>query len=99
MSAESGVFGYAAGASGTVTPPKGAIIKQIVAHSAAGGTVVIFGGASIPIIATAAPTRLAYRHALLQARNDTTTSGSQDIVFATTDSYYVDWYAPIGAPA
>ena len=46
------VIFVAAGASGTVTLPEGAIITLIRAHSTAGGTCTIFGGDSIPIVAT-----------------------------------------------
>jgi hypothetical protein len=88
----SGLFGYKSGTAATVTVPKGAVVLQIVVHAtASAATVVIFGGTSIPIIAGAPPTQLLFQHDMLQSQNDTTTSGSQDIVFVNTDSYYVDW--------
>jgi hypothetical protein len=86
------VWGYKAGASGTLTAgteiPKGALIEQIVVHSTAGGTVTIGGGNSLPIIANAASTHL--RFALAPLRNATA------IVFTGTDSYFVSYYAQAG---
>ena len=66
-------------------------MPQIVVHSTAAGTVTIFGGASIPIIAAAAPTHIAFRHTLVQAGNNVPTPGSQDVVFTGTDSYFVEF--------
>lgn len=83
-----GKFTYYAGASGTVTLPSGATVKQIVVHSTAGGTVTIFGGAAIPIIAGTGTIAFRFGHDNLVARQ--TASGSGDIVFAGTDSYYVE---------
>lgn len=85
-----GTMGYSAGASGTATIPKGASVLQIVAHSTAGGTLTIFGGASIPIVANT-PFSAAYRHRNWAAADNTVNAGTQDLVFSGTDSFYVEW--------
>jgi hypothetical protein len=82
-----GKYTYAAGASGTVTLATGATLKQIVAHSTAGGTITIFGGASIPIIAG---TAIALRFIHDNAVAGETSTASAAIVFTGTDSYYVE---------
>lgn len=82
-----GKFIYYAGASGTVTLPTGATVKQIVAHSTAGGTIVIFGGPSFPVIAgTGVALRMMHDQCVAQQ----TSSGGLTIVFTGTDSYYVE---------
>lgn len=81
-----GTWAYAAGASGTVTIPKGAMIVQIVAiDTAGGGTVVIFGGTAIPIT-PAVPLVLRFNHDLCNSKNS-----AQDIVFTGTDSYFIEY--------
>lgn len=83
---------YAAGASGTVTVPSGGILIKVWCHSTAGGTLTIFGGASIPIIGGAAPFELDNKHANFAASG----SGSNaQIVFTGTDSYFVHWVLPV----
>jgi hypothetical protein len=87
-----GTWGYLAGTTGTVVVPQGARVIQIVAHaSSAGAALLIFNGDSIPVIDGAAPLVLPFLHGLLQSGNDTTTAGSQDIVFSNTDSYFVEY--------
>ena len=88
-----GTWGYSvATTAATMTIPAGAIVTQIVIHSTAGGTLQIFGGASITLIASATtPTILRFLHGLAQSQNNTTTSGSQNIVFTGTDSVFVEW--------
>lgn len=87
-----GTWGYAAGTTGTVTVPKGARVVSIAVHSSAGsGSLVIFNGATIPVVNGAPPLVLSFLHGLLQSGNDTTTAGSQDLVFANTDSYFVEY--------
>jgi hypothetical protein len=86
-----GKFIYYAGASGTVTLPPGATIKQIVAHSTAGGTITIFGGASIPVIAG---TMISLRFVHNNCVSKETANNSADIVFTGTDSYYVETLGP-----
>lgn len=81
-----GTWGYSAGASGTVTIAAGAKVIQIIVHSTAAGTMTIFGGASIPIIATAQPVAFRFIHTLVQA-----TAAAQTIVFTGTDSYFIEW--------
>lgn len=86
-----GKFAYFAGASGTVTLPAGATVKQIVAHSTAGGTITIFGGASFPVIAgTGVALRFVHDHCVAKE----TSANSADIVFTGTDSYYVETLGP-----
>lgn len=74
---------YAAGASGTVNVPSGSSTIAITAHSTAGGSVAIGGGASIPIPANG------------QFFDGATSyPGPLAIVFAGTDQYYVSWATP-----
>lgn len=82
-----GKFIYYAGAAGTVTLPAGATVKQIIAHSSAGGTVTIFGGTAVPVIAG---TGVAFRFNHDNAVAAETSSGGATIVFSGTDSYYVE---------
>lgn len=82
-----GKFAYFAGASGTVTIPNGATVKQIVVHSSVGGTVTIFGGQSIPVIAGSG---FALRMVHDQCVGGQTAGGGGTIVFTGTDSYYVE---------
>lgn len=87
-----GKFRYFAGASGTVTIPAGATVKQIVAHSTAGGSITIFAGASFPVIAgTGVALRMVHDNCVSA---ETETTGSQAIVFTGTDSYYVETIGP-----
>jgi hypothetical protein len=76
---------YYAGAAGTVTVGFGEVLHIIVVHSTAGGTFTIFGGASIPVIATAAPTTYQFYHTLFQSNS----ANGGTIVFTGTDSYFV----------
>ena len=85
-----GKWVYKAGASGTVTLPKGARLVSIVVHSTAGGTVTIFGGDSIPVVAAVAPMHLPILGETAVAPSSSA-SGAQDIVFETTDSYFVEY--------
>jgi hypothetical protein len=82
-----GKFTYYGGASGTVTLPNGATVKSIVVHSTSGGTVTIFGGDTIPVPA-------GYGFGLRMSHENCvagqTAGGSAAIVFAGTDSYYVE---------
>ena len=88
MSMWTGLIGapvYAAGTSGTVTLPVGASIISIRAHSTAGGTVTIFGGDAIPIVATF-DLDLQFNHRLWVLK-----SGAQTVVFTTTTSYFIEY--------
>lgn len=80
---------YAAGASGTVTLPSGAVLIKVLCRSSAGGTLTIFGGASIPIIANAASFDLDLKHANFVAQGTANT-----LVFTGTDSYFVHYVRP-----
>lgn len=80
-----GTWAYASGANGSISLPKGARILQLVARSAAGGSVSIFGGSAIPLIAGAPPLVLRFDHDLA------TNPLSQALVFTTTDSYFVEY--------
>lgn len=89
-----GKFQYYAGASGTVNLDDGATLKQIVAHSTAGGTITIFGGASIPVIAgTSIALRFIHDNAVAK-QTAQTAGGSHAVVFTGTDSYYVETIGP-----
>ncbi len=81
-----GAVGYAAGTAGSVTVPEGAVLTCIIAHSTSGGTLTIFGGASIPIIANANPTTFQFFHTLHQANIN-----GQTVVLTGTDMYFVEW--------
>lgn len=85
-----GNWAYAAGTSGTVTLPEGATVLQIAAHSTAGGTVVIFGGATITITATFDFVRHPVEPSMMVAR----TGSADEIVFTGTTSYYVEYVYP-----
>lgn len=80
---------YHAGTSGTVTIPKGAVVIRIIAHSASTGSLTIFGGDSIPVLTSGL--NIAFQHQLWRSFNNSTTSGSQDLVFTTTDMYFVEY--------
>lgn len=83
-----GTPGYFAGASGTVTLPPSATLVRVWCRSTAGGTLTIFGGQSIPIIANAAPFDLDLKHALFTATSAGTLA---QLVFTGTDSYFVHY--------
>lgn len=92
MFQRTGRRGYKAGANGTVTLPKGAILLQVVAHASAGGaTMSIFGGDAMPVINGAPPTVIPFLNENWQARDNAASAGSQDVVFTGTDSYFVEW--------
>lgn len=87
-----GSFAYQAGTSGTVTVPRGATIKAIYAHSTAGGTITIFGGPAITVVAaTGIALRFVHDNLVSAA---TQNNGSRAIVFTGTDSYYVEYLGP-----
>ncbi len=83
-----GRSGYLAGTAGTCTLPVGACVLQIVAHATAAGTISIFGGASIPVVAGTQFT-LDMKDTLLSAA--ATGGGPNTMVFTGTDSYFVRW--------
>jgi hypothetical protein len=89
-----GRWEYKAGASGTVTIPKGAAVVELSAHSTAGGaTVAIFGHDAIPI---AAADRFVMRpgHLLVApplTGDDPAVAGFDQIVFTGTDSFFGAW--------
>lgn len=84
-----GNWAYAAGTAGTVTLPVGAYITHIYARSTAGGSIVIFGGNTIPIVAATDFYRDPVEHSLMVAK-----TGANTIVFTTTTSYYVEYVSP-----
>lgn len=84
-----GKWAYQAGAAGTVTLPEGAVVVQIYARSTAGGTVAIFGGTAIPIIATTDFYRLPCNPSQMVVP-----SSNKTIVFTTTTSYFVEYITP-----
>lgn len=84
-----GAYGYAAGANGSPTLPKGAQITKIIAHASAGGaTVAINGGDAIPVINGAEWLNISLGHLLLTAKTTT------PVVFTGTDSFYIEWINP-----
>lgn len=83
-----GVAGYFAGASGTVTLPATAALVRVWCRSTAGGTLAIFGGQSIPIVANAAPFELDLKHLLFAASG---AGSAAQLVFTGTDSYFVHY--------
>ena len=88
MNPSFGQFAYAAGASGTVTVPKGATVVGIRAQSAdAAGTVAIFGGTAIPVVGAAANWRQFDQR--FDPGEVVAKTGAQDIVFTSTVSYFV----------
>lgn len=83
-----GTPGYSAGASGTVTIPPNGVLVKVWCRSTAGGTLTIFGGASIPIVAGSAPFDLDLKHCLFAASGS---GASAQLVFTGTDSYFVHY--------
>lgn len=71
---------YRAGVSGTLAVPASQNVTAIAAHSTAGGSVTIFGGDSIPILAN---TQFG------DGMDGAPFTGGGDLVFTGTDSYYV----------
>ncbi len=88
----SGVPGYAAGTSGTASIPAGAIIISIFATATSAASIVLFGGASIPVPA-GTTFNVDFKHALWTVRGPGSTASSQ-IVFANTTSYFVQYVQP-----
>ena len=84
--------GYFAGSSGTVTLPPNAALVRVWCRSASGGTLTIFGGQSIPLVAGAPPFDLDLKHVLFAAHG---AGASAQLVFTGTDSYFVH-YAKAG---
>ena len=81
-----------AGAAGTVTVPPGGHVLQIIAHSSnASATVAIFGGTAIPL-----PNVNTYWHYQPQHLSTTAQAASNTIVFALTQSYFVEVALPVG---
>jgi hypothetical protein len=80
---------YAAGASGTVTIPAGMQLLQVHAHATSAGTVVIFGGASIPIPAGAG-WGWQIQH-LNWVSGSARFSNALTLVFTGTDAYFVEY--------
>jgi hypothetical protein len=81
------VFQYAGTAAGTVTIDAGVALHQIIAHATTtNGTIVIFGGPTITVIAGAPPLVIQFMHTLVRA-----TSAAATVVFggAGLDSYFI----------
>lgn len=87
-----GRHGFVAGTNGTATVPAGARVIQIVAQASVPGTasLVIFGNSAqtVPIYSEI---ELRFQHLLMQAGNNGSVTGSQDLVFTNTDSYFVEY--------
>ena len=80
--------GYTGITSGTVTLPTSAVLIRVWCRSATGGTLTIFGGQSIPIIANAAPFEVDFKHALFAASGS---GASAQLIFTNTDSAFAHW--------
>jgi hypothetical protein len=78
-------FQYA-GAAGTVTLSDGEIVYMVVVYSTGGGSWTMFGGPSIPVVATAAPQNYQFDHTLFVAP----WGGSNTLVFTGTNHYFVN---------
>lgn len=81
-----GTWAYASGSSGTVTVPVGARIVQVMSHSTAGGTITMFGGSSIPVVAG-----VGFSMYFMHSLNTSQKSPNNTIVFTSTDIYYVEY--------
>ena len=88
---------YKAGASGTVTVPKGARLLRVMAAGTSAGTLTIFGGDSLPIPANM-PVTIPFLHQMAVSGDNAVTSGSQNLVFASTTMYYVEYMQNLGGP-
>lgn len=86
-----GTVKYRAGASGTVTLDPGEHLLSVTAHATSAGTLVIFGGDSIPLPASAQYFQMRFKHLNLSAK-----TGKTDLVFTSTDSYVVESVVPYG---
>lgn len=87
-------WNYAAGASGTVTLPAGAVVLSIRAESyAANGSVAIFGGTAIPIDGATPASGHAFAMLYFPSQQCVAQgSGTAlQIVFANTVSYFVEY--------
>ncbi len=80
-----GSWAYKTGTAATVSMLEGETIISIIAYSAAGGTVAIFGGGNIPIAADKF-FAINFNHTLCVCG-----SGNKDIVFTTTTMYFVEY--------
>lgn len=87
-------YGSPAGGNGTVTVDPGGILHMLIVHSTAGGTVTIFGGATIPVVAGANPTVIQFLHLDYVA-----TAAANTIVGTGTDMLFVHWIRPGHAAA
>lgn len=88
-----GEWTYQAGASGTFTVPSGARVLSVIASAATGGgggTLTIFGGASIPIGAGETK-ELRFLHALCIPKPGV---GGTAIVATGTDSVFIEQVKP-----
>ena len=84
--------GYLAGAAGIAQLPSGASVLSIIAHATAAGSMVMFGGPSMPIVAGQQFVWSA-RHTNWQAQG-TTGGASTEIIFTGTDSYFIEYVTP-----
>jgi len=90
-----GIWGYAAGANGTVQVPPGSTVLQIIAWSSGGSpTVTVFGGSAIPLPATSEPFVMRFNTDLVQARG---AGAAAAIVFSSgVTGYFVEYCEPQG---
>ena len=88
-----GTFTYQAGTSGTVTLPSGASIHYISTVSTAGGSLTIFGGPSIPLVANV-PFTFDPKSDIVQASSKQASGfgSALTLVFTGTVSYFVSYF-------
>lgn len=89
-----------AGASGTVAIPAGGHVIGITAHCTSAGTVAIWDGAGgVVTIPVPASTWFVYdpKHLNTTANGSTSAADQRQIVFTTTDSYFVEVVLPSGS--
>lgn len=91
-----GTLTYQAGVSGTFTLPLGAKVTQIIVQGGGGaGSLTIFGGASIPLVANAT-WHAQENHQLMVPVPAASNLGTQDIVATGTASVYIEYTKPSG---
>ena len=86
-----GQWSYQSGAAGTFTIPSGARVLQVVCHATTAGTLVIFGGPSIPV-AAGEEKLLRFLHALCLPQPGV--AANQQIVATGTDSIFIEYVRP-----
>jgi len=88
-------FSYAAGASGTVTVPSGAVVVRVMTLSVGGGSFTIAPGGpnqvAGPVAGSSVPLPAGTWWTAEWAPGLSPLGGGTQFVFTTTDSYYVEY--------